>query len=163
MKSFNIRKGQPNDYQQIAFFQKQMALETEEQELDDKSLYDGVRSVFERTRDFHKGFYLIAESDSSVIGSLLITREWSDWRDAWFWWIQSVYVLPEWRRNGVYKRLHEKVREIAKIENDICGIRLYVEKTNKIAQAVYRQVGMSESNYILYEESLQKNLQMKKD
>ena len=94
---------------------------------------------------------MVAESESSLIGSLLVTREWSDWRNGWFWWIQSVYVVADWRRKGVYTELHKTLCEIANQEKNICGIRLYVEKTNQKAQNVYQSLGMSESNYLLYE------------
>ena len=81
----------------------------------------------------------------------LVTREWSDWRNGWFWWIQSVYVVENWRRKGVYKELHKTLCELATQEKNICGIRLYVEKTNEKAQSVYQSLGMTESNYLLYE------------
>ena len=86
MTNFSIRKGQSSDWQQITFFQKQMALETEGKNLDQELVSQGVLSVFKKTKGFHKGFYLVAESESSLIGSLLVTREWSDWRNGWFWW-----------------------------------------------------------------------------
>jgi ribosomal protein S18 acetylase RimI-like enzyme len=151
LTNFSIRKGQSSDWQQITFFQKQMALETEGKNLDQELVSQGVLSVFKKTKGFHKGFYLVAESESSLIGSLLVTREWSDWRNGWFWWIQSVYVVADWRRKGVYTELHKTLCEIANQEKNICGIRLYVEKTNQKAQNVYQSQGMSESNYLLYE------------
>ena len=154
MTSFNIRKGQSSDWQQISSFQKQMALETENKKLDQELVSQGVISVFKKTKGFHKGFYLVAELESSLIGSLLVTREWSDWRNGWFWWIQSVYVVENWRRMGVYKELHKTLCELATQEKNICGIRLYVEKTNEKAQSVYQSLGMTESNYLLYESEL---------
>ena len=151
MTNFNIRKGKSSDWQQITSFQKQMALETENKKLDQELVSQGVISVFKKTKGFHKGFYLVAESESSLIGSLLVTREWSDWRNGWFWWIQSVYVVPDWRRKGVYRELHKTLCELAAQEKNICGIRLYVERTNEKAQNVYQSLGMTESNYLLYE------------
>ena len=99
----------------------------------------------------YKGFYLVAESEGQVVGGLLITYEWSDWRNATFWWIQSVYVNARWRRKGVYRAMHDYVHDIAESRDDICGIRLYVERTNQAAQQTYDSLGMSRSHYDLFE------------
>ena len=93
----------------------------------------------------------MAEADGEVVGSLLCMDEWSDWRGASFWWIQSVYVRPDWRRKGIYRRLHNWVYEAALAANGVCGVRLYVDKDNHIAQATYTSLGMSKTNYDLYE------------
>ena len=81
----------------------------------------------------------------------MITYEWSDWRNGWFWWIQSVYVKKEWRRKGVYSHLYDEVKKLSLNEGNVCGIRLYVEKENKIAQTVYKNLGMYDTKYLLYE------------
>jgi ribosomal protein S18 acetylase RimI-like enzyme len=100
------------------------------------------------------GFYLIAEVGGTAIGQLLITKEWSDWRNHVFWWIQSVFVAPAYRRMGVYTALYDKVLEMAGDETNICGIRLYVDRNNLVAKQTYSNLGMSHSNYDMYEVSL---------
>jgi ribosomal protein S18 acetylase RimI-like enzyme len=85
------------------------------------------------------------------VGQLMITYEWSDWRNALFWWIQSVYVDPAWRRQGVFRCMHAKVMERAKADPGVCGVRLYVESENRIAQEVYRKVGLKTSSYAVFE------------
>ena len=101
-----------------------------------------------------RGFYLVAEVAGAVAGCLLITYEWSDWRNRMFWWIQSVYVKPEFRGRGVYTALDGKVRELAAREGNVCGFRLYVHKGNARAQEVYRSLGMEETAYLVYEDLL---------
>jgi GNAT superfamily N-acetyltransferase len=126
-----------------------MGKETEGIKLDRKRLQAGVRSIL---RDRHKGFYLLAEVGGRVVGQMMITREWSDWRNSHFWWIQSVYVLPAYRRRGVYRALHQYVISVGKRRKDVCGIRLYVDRQNKRAQMVYRRLGMRRSTYDMFEE-----------
>ena len=94
---------------------------------------------------------VLAEVGGHLVGSLLITYEWSDWRNATFWWIQSVFVEASWRRKGVYRSMHDYVSNIADSREDICGIRLYVERSNTIAQQTYNDLGMAHSHYDLYE------------
>jgi len=125
-----------------------MALETEGKTLDYITLKQGVSEVLS---DPLKGFYLIAVFSGSVVGQLMITSEWSDWRNGYFWWIQSVYVKPENRLHGIYRALNEEVLSLAKNNGNICGIRLYVDRDNTIAQRVYHNLGMSTSNYDMYE------------
>ena len=103
--------------------------------------------------DDSKGIYWVAKADGKAIGSLMLTREWSDWNNEWYWWIQSVYVIPEFRRQGVYKAMYQKVKDAAK-DNNISQIRLYVDKTNHSAQKVYQNLGMHESHYLMFEENL---------
>jgi GNAT superfamily N-acetyltransferase len=86
-----------------------------------------------------------------VVGQLLVTFEWSDWRNATFWWIQSVYVDAAWRRRGVYRKMHESVLEQARRQGDVCGIRLYVEEANAVAKTVYEKVGLGDSSYQVFE------------
>ena len=142
-----VRRATPEDAPTIAGFQMSMALETEGKALDESTLADGVRAVFKSPDN---GFYLVAQIGETVVGSLLITCEWSDWRAAVFWWIQSVFVDAKHRRRGVYTAMHNQIIRMA-TENGACGVRLYVEKTNLAAQKTYARLGMSESHYDLYE------------
>ena len=143
-----IREATREDTESIVRFQEGMALETEGKVLGEALLRDGITAIFDSTQ---KGFYIVAEVGSVVVGSLLITYEWSDWRNATFWWIQSVFVDANWRRKGVYRTMHDYVVNVAKSRKDICGIRLYVERTNTIAQQTYKDLGMTHSHYDLYE------------
>ena len=144
-----IRSAQPEDAEHIVAFNMAMALETEQKELDHDTLTRGVQAVFDNPAH---GFYIVAEADSQPIGSLLVTPEWSDWRNGVFWWIQSVYVLPQWRRKGVFRSLYTFVAEKAAENNDVRGLRLYVESNNSIARACYEAQGMHQSIYTLYEQ-----------
>jgi ribosomal protein S18 acetylase RimI-like enzyme len=133
----------------LAEFNAAMALETEGKELLPEVIGTGVRSLLGRPGS---GFYVVAEDTGQVVGSLLVTKEWSDWRNGDFWWIQSVYVRPAWRRQGVYKRLYRHVQELAAKDPAVCGFRLYVERENKQAQRTYRALGMKETRYLVFEE-----------
>ena len=126
-----------------------MAWETEQKKLDEVVLSKGVLALIE---DSNKGFYLVAEQNSRVVGSLMVTTEWSDWRNAVFWWIQSVYIAPDYRRQGIYAQLYAQVKALAEKQQDVCGFRLYVEKENLIAQKTYESLGMEQSHYLMYEE-----------
>ena len=143
-----IRKATYLDISNIVGFNNAMALETEGKTLDYITLKQGVSEVLS---DPLKGFYLIAVFSGTVVGQLMITSEWSDWRNGYFWWIQSVYVKPENRLHGIYRALNEEVLSLAKNNGNICGIRLYVDRDNTIAQRVYHNLGMSTSNYDMYE------------
>ena len=143
-----IRTAQAADAASLIEFNQAMALETEGKRLDAQTLENGVRAVFE---DEKKGFYVVAEAKGRIVGGLMITFEWSDWRNAWFWWIQSVYILPEFRGQGVYRKLYEFVLEQAKTKKNVCGFRLYVEKENRRARDVYEKLGMGSSHYLMYE------------
>ena len=143
-----VREGIHQDADGIAKFQRAMALETEGKVIDETRLKKGISTIFDSS---DKGFYLVAEIDGHLVGSLLITYEWSDWRNANFWWMQSVFVDPNWRRQGVYRSMHDYVFSIADARKDVCGIRLYVERTNTIAQLAYTNLGMHYSHYDLYE------------
>jgi ribosomal protein S18 acetylase RimI-like enzyme len=126
-----------------------MALETEGKRLDTEILHAGVSAVF---GDQKKGFYVVVEDNGTVAAGLMVTTEWSDWRNGWFWWIQSVYVRPEHRGGGLYGRMYEFVKERAAQTGDIRGFRLYVEKENERAQRVYEKLGMERTYYLMYEE-----------
>ena len=147
-----IRPALPNDAAAIVEFNMAMALETEQKKLDRDTLTDGVQAVFDTPSH---GFYVVAESDNKPIGSLLVTSEWSDWRNGLFWWIQSLYVLPQWRQRGVFKALYAFVSDKAASNGTIRGLRLYVETNNTTARACYEKQGMTPSVYILYEQSLE--------
>ena len=99
-------------------------------------------------------FYLIAIIEYTPVGGLLVTPEWSDWRNAFFWWIQSVYVEPRFRKTGVYTALHRSVEDMARSRGDVCGIRLYVDQNNSRAKTVYRRLGMTKGRYEFYERML---------
>lgn len=135
------------DYKFIVDSQLAMALETEKLKLNPEVLSSGVRAVFD---DAKKGQYYIALLDGKPVGSLMITFEWSDWRNKMVWWIQSVYVKPEFRGQGIYKKLYEHILTTATL-NQIAGIRLYVDKTNTNASAVYTKLGMDGGHYNLFE------------
>ena len=139
------------DADALVEFNQAMALETESRRLETATLRSGVEAVL---RDAGHGFYVVADTGRQIAGALLITHEWSDWRNGRFWWIQSVYVRPEHRRRGVYRALHEFVRHRARSADGVVGLRLYVERGNAIAQQTYARLGMSETVYRMYEETL---------
>jgi ribosomal protein S18 acetylase RimI-like enzyme len=150
-----IRSARHEDVDVLARFSAAMASETEGRALDLGRLRDGTAAVLASPE---RGFYLVAEipgdgSDTpEVVGQLLITFEWSDWRNATFWWIQSVYVAPGWRRRGIYRKMHNAVLSQARNQRDVCGVRLYVEKENTLAQMVYQKVGLLRTPYEVFEE-----------
>ncbi|WP_413936337.1 GNAT family N-acetyltransferase [Nitrospira sp. BLG_1] len=150
---FVIRPATVHDVQPILEFNAAMALETEQRRLDLDRLRKGTLALL--TQPQH-GFYIVAETSvetiRTAVGQLMITFEWSDWRNGVFWWVQSVYVRPEWRRRGVYRAMHEHIAARAKMDPQVCGIRLYVEYRNHDAQTVYQRVGLSPSVYTIYEE-----------
>jgi ribosomal protein S18 acetylase RimI-like enzyme len=108
--------------------------------------------VLRLLQDSSLGFYLVAERHGEVVGCLMVTNEWSDWRNGLFWWIQSVYIEPGSRRQGVYRLLYDAIREMARANPGICGFRLYVEKENRTAQQTYRSLGMEATDYLVFEE-----------
>lgn len=143
-----IRKAIPEDTPAIIDFQIKMALETEDIHLEKSIVTEGVNAVFS---DPSKGTYYIAEKNWEVVGSLLTTYEWSDWRNGTVIWIQSVFVLPEYRQQGIYKTLFQHVSNMVKSDKKLKGIRLYVEKSNKTAHKVYSKIGLNPDHYELYE------------
>jgi ribosomal protein S18 acetylase RimI-like enzyme len=144
-----IRLARPGDAKAIVAFNSAMALETEGKRLFPEVIGAGVRSLLRRPK---AGFYLLAETKAQIIGVLMITKEWSDWRNGAFWWIQSVYVRPEFRRKGVYRRLYRHIQQLARKDPTVCGFRLYVERENRRAQATYRALGMEKTRYLVFEE-----------
>jgi ribosomal protein S18 acetylase RimI-like enzyme len=149
-----IRQAALQDLDILTRFSAAMALETEQRKLDISRLRLGTQAVIDRPE---RGQYYVADlrrddsADTVTVGQLLITYEWSDWRNAQFWWIQSVYVEPAWRRQGVYRAMHRAVMTLAQSRGDVCGVRLYVEGDNSIAQGVYERVGLTPSTYRIYE------------
>lgn len=146
-----IRLAKVEDAPAMVEFNQAMALETEGKRLDGDVLQKGVAAVF---ADSDKGFYVVAEDAGRIVGGLMVTFEWSDWRNAWFWWIQSVYILPDQRGTGLYRRLYDFVKSKAAENGNVCGFRLYVETENDNAKAVYDRVGMHQSHYLMYEEEV---------
>ena len=146
--NLTIRPATASDAETIAAFNAAMARETEHIELDPKRLLDGVQAVL---ADRSKGFYTVAEAGGRVVGQMMITFEWSDWRNGVFWWIQSVYVDPDFRSQGVFKQLYGHVAGRAKSAGDVCGLRLYVERDNSRAQQTYQGLGMTKTPYEVYE------------
>jgi ribosomal protein S18 acetylase RimI-like enzyme len=149
MATLTLRRAELRDADTIARFNAQMASETEGKELIEDVIGAGVRKLLATPA---LGFYLVSEHESRVVACLMITNEWSDWRNGLFWWIQSVYVEKDFRRQGVYRRMYEHVREMAKADGGVCGFRLYVEKDNETAHATYTSLGMKETDYLIYEE-----------
>ena len=151
IKDVHIRLGQNPDTEILAHFNFAMAHETEGRKLKFETVLAGVNNLL---RNPEHGFYVVAEKDGEVIGSLLVTKEWSDWNNNWYWWIQSVFVQPEYRRQGIYARLYDFVKEKAISEENVCGLRLYMEKGNEKARIVYRRLGMVETSYRIFDEKI---------
>jgi ribosomal protein S18 acetylase RimI-like enzyme len=144
----SIRAARTTDLEFLVDGNARMAAETEGRELDRELVAEGVAAVF---ADDAKGRYVIADDGEGPVGQLLMTREWSDWRCGWFWWIQSVYVVPEARGRGVYSRLYAHLLAEARRDPEVCGLRLYVAASNERAAAVYRRNGMHDAGYRIYE------------
>jgi GNAT superfamily N-acetyltransferase len=145
---FVFRLARPEDIPRIAEFQIAMALETEDVRLDPETCAKGVRAVFETTS---LGKYYVAEKYSNVVGVTLTTYEWSDWRNGVVWWIQSVYVHPDFRKQGIYSGIYSFIRGLAQSDPFVRGIRLYVDKRNIPAQEVYSHLGMNGEHYQVFE------------
>ena len=143
-----IRKAGIDDVSALTAFNLAMARETEGLQLDYNILSRGVRRMIHQP---DLGFYLLAEREAVPVGGLMITYEWSDWRNGLFWWVQSVYVLPDYRGRGIYRELYQQVRELAFAQPEVCGFRLYVEQDNTPAQQVYTRLGMKKTGYLLFE------------
>ncbi len=142
-----IRDATKQDAQVIAEFQQKMARETEDLNLDINKVTAGVNAVM---ADRSKGFYIIAEEDV-VVASMLLTPEWSDWRNSYFLWIQSLFVIPAYRKKGVFRMMYDYVKEKVNASDTFAGIKLYVDQHNETAQLAYEKVGMESSHYRLYE------------
>lgn len=155
MSGLTIRTAGPPDQEALREHVLGMAMETESIRLDPAIVDAGLRKALADPEG--TGTYLVAErdSDGQVVGSLMVSKEWSDWRGQWYWWIQSVYVDPTARRSGVYRALHEDVRRRARIAGDVYAIRLYVETRNERAQATYASLGMAREEYLVYKEVIE--------
>lgn len=148
MSVFSIRRATLSDLNTLVAFNAAMAEETEDKMLDEETLRSGIRALL---RDEQKGRYWVAEHNHHVSGALMCTTEWSDWRNGAFWWIQSVYVRPDMRRQGIFTALYEHVRAAAEDAPGACGLRLYVERENATAQSTYEALGMARTAYQMYE------------
>ncbi len=147
--NIKIRIAEEKDASAMIEFNQAMAFETEGKRLETEVISAGVKAIF---ADKRKGFYIVAENaNTEIVGGLMISFEWSDWRNGWFWWIQSVYILPDGRGKKIYSRLYDFAKEKAREKGDVCGFRLYVEKENTHAQKVYKKVGMEETDYLMFE------------
>jgi GNAT superfamily N-acetyltransferase len=147
-----VRIAQEKDSETIVKSNIAMAWETEQKRLELSVVAEGVKTLLKNPQH---GFYIVAEIANEVVGCLMVTYEWSDWRCGLFWWIQSVYVNPEFRRTGVFRKLYEFLKQKASHEQNVCGFRLYVEQANLTAQNTYAGVGMKEIPYKFYEESFE--------
>ena len=144
----HTRRATPSDLGFIVESNVSMAMESEGLLLDESKVRPGVSAVLANEA---LGFYVVAEVDGNLAGQLMVTFEWSDWRNGLFWWIQSVYVGAEYRRRGVYRAMHNHVAEAAQAAGGVCGLRLYVEQENAVAQQVYESLDMYRTRYQMYE------------
>ena len=149
----SIRDAAMTDAAIIASNNSLMAEETEDRTLDPDIIGPGVEALL---ADAGKGRYWVAESAGQIIGQLMVTYEWSDWRNGTLWWIQSVYIAPDFRRQGVFSALYHHVESLAAAEPDVCGLRLYVEDNNHRAQRTYEALGMVKPSYVVMESMLEK-------
>ena len=143
-----IRPATPDDWQTIVEFNCRLAEESEGKRLDRAHVEPGVQAVL---ADARKGRYLIAEAGGRPLGQLMHTREWSDWRNGDIWWLQSVYVHPDFRRAGVFRALFEQLRSEAEADPEVVGLRLYVEEHNTRAHETYRKLGLTNGGYFVME------------
>jgi len=150
-EAITIRPARQEDVSLMARWAEAMAMETEDKQLDAAVVVRGIQRAFE---DPDKGRYYIAESAGRPVGTLMLTWEWSDWRDGWWWWIQSVYVDTGFRRRGVYRALYAHVLALAQADPEVRGLRLYVEQDNTNARRTYEFLGMQHAGYAMYEKSL---------
>jgi ribosomal protein S18 acetylase RimI-like enzyme len=144
----SVRRASIADAAIIAEFNRRLAEETEDKALDAALLRAGVEAGL---ADENKALYFVAEDGGEIIGQLMLTREWSDWRNGWMWWIQSVYVRSDARRRGTFRALYRHVFEAARADLRVIGLRLYVEHTNEAAQQTYERLGMTRTSYQVFE------------
>ena len=145
--SFAIRTATLGDLPNLIHGNSALAWESEQKKLDETILCLGLENLL---RDPHKGFYTVAEHEGQTVGQMLITFEFSDWRNGWYWWIQSVYVWPEFRRGGVFRELFQHIQARAIADPGVIGLRLYVERDNERAQKTYVALGLEEEPYFLF-------------
>ena len=144
-----VRIGEYKDVDTLVESNMALAWETERKKLSSEVVTEGVHALLGNPQ---YGFYVVAELAGKVVGSVMVTFEWSDWRCGLIWWIQSVYVKPDFRRQGVFRSLYEFLREKASRERNVCGFRLYVLGSNRTGKDAYGGVGMKETSYGVYEE-----------
>jgi GNAT superfamily N-acetyltransferase len=147
--NIKIRKGELKDAKAIAGLNLLMAKEVENKELDFDTVFRGVKAV---VKDPHKGFYLVAESKNEIVGQLMVTPEWSDWRNMNYLWIQNVYIREDLRKQGIFSALYHHLKDMAHYKKKVAGLRLYVEGSNEIAKQVYEALGMHKPGYDMYED-----------
>jgi GNAT superfamily N-acetyltransferase len=148
--TLTIRPAQPSDLDAVVEFNRLLALETEGKVLDPLILSLGVSRALAEPDRLR---YWVAEVDQSpcIVGQAAITREWSDWRNCWNWWLQSVYVAAAFRGQGIFRALYQFISEQARADAEVNGLRLYVEDSNHAAQHTYRALGMKAAGYSVYE------------
>lgn len=151
MSEIIVREATAAEAGRIAGFNRAMAMETEGAALNEQTVNAGVVALMSHPT---RGFYLVAEMAGVLAGCMLITYEWSDWRNKTFWWIQSVFVKPELRGRGVYTALYAQAKQMAAAAGNVCGFRLYTHRKNERAQDVYRSLGMAQTEYVVFEEPL---------
>ena len=144
-ESITIRPAEPRDIETITQFNVAMARETEDKRLSVPVVARGVQSLLDNPK---YGFYVVAEVEGRVVGSLMVTYEWSDWRGMDIWWLQSIYVSKKWRRKGIMKMLIEKIKKMA--GNNVFALRLYVHEGNGNAIEAYKKVGMKKMPYFIF-------------
>ena len=150
-ENITIRKATLEDIEKITDYNIEMAMETENKKLDRPVALKGVKAVID---DSLKGFYLVAEKivgEKEIVGQLMITFEWSDWRNKCFWWIQSVYVIKKFRNQKIFTSLYSEIIRLARLREDVCGLRLYVEAHNESAKMVYRALNLTRISYEIFE------------
>ena len=147
-ESLILRKACLEDTASIAGHNIATAAETEGRSLDPDTARNGVLAIFE---DPSRGFYLVAEESGRIIGQCMITYEWSDWRNGTFWWIQSVYVVPAYRRRGIFTRLFSEISRLASGSHGVAGVRLDVDRETELAMKAYRAIGMHRARYVMFE------------
>ena len=146
--TWSVRAAAATDAGVVIEFNRLLALETEGKALDTALLAQGVAGALADPRKIR---YLIAQDNGRAVGQMGLTYEWSDWRNGWFWWIQSVYVRPEYRRRGVFRSLFEYVERVARQDPEVIGLRLCVERANVTAAQTYRSLGMDDTGYLVLE------------
>lgn len=145
MIDYQVRTARPEDWPVIVEFNRRLAAETEDTDLDVELLTAGVQAALGDPDN--KARYFVASDGERVVGQLMHTWEWSDWRNGMIWWLQSVYVDPEHRGRGVFRRLYEHVEQLAENDSGVVGIRLYIETENAAARAVYEKMGLRAGGY----------------
>ena len=153
VEGLRVRMAEDRDIDALVEFNKALAWETERKRLSTSVLTDGVRALLEKPE---YGFYVVVETTSETVGCLMVTYEWSDWRCGVIWWIQSLYIKPDFRRQGVFRKLYEFIVEKASRNSNVCGFRVYVAESNQAAQRAYAKLGMEETYYKVYEAQLDK-------